>query len=70
VPQLVRIRSPEAGGAIAGALALGGAEEARIQLDVVRRVGADAPRSAQPVLAWISAKAHESLGDTLDAVRL
>ena len=48
VPQLVRIRSPEAGEAIAGALALGGAEEARIQLDVVRRVGADAPRSAQP----------------------
>jgi len=70
VPQLVRIRSPEAGEAIAGALALGGAEEARIQLDVVRRVGADAPRSAQPVLAWVSAKAHESLGDTLDAERL
>ena len=33
VPQLVRIRSPEAGEAIAGALALGGAEEARIQLE-------------------------------------
>ena len=70
VAQLDRIRSPEAGEAIAGALVLGGAEEAQIQLDVVRRMGADAPRSAQPVLAWLSAKAHESLSATLDAERL
>lgn len=70
VAQLARIRSPEAAGAIAGALAFGGAEEARLQLEVMRRVSAEAPRSAQPVLAWVSAKAHESLGETLDAERL
>lgn len=70
VAQLDRIRSPEAGAAIAGALVLGGAEEAQIQLDVVRTMGADAPRSAQPVPAWLSAKAHESLSATLDAERL
>jgi tetratricopeptide (TPR) repeat protein len=69
VAQLGEIRSPAACGALNARIVEAGPEWARAHLTATQMVAEQAPPAALLVLRWVSGKAYENLGQSLDAER-